>query len=43
MSSKLIEIKRGKDYFRFGDTHTDLKVSQKVIRAYLKSGNKLLL
>jgi protein phosphatase len=42
MSENLIEIKNGKRIIFVGDTHGDLEASQKVIRDYLKEGNKIV-
>lgn len=39
---KLIEIKKAKKVIFVGDTHGDLEASQKVIRNYLKEGNKIV-
>jgi len=40
--TKLIEIKRAKKIVFVGDTHGDLDASQKVIKDYLKEGNKIV-
>lgn len=40
--SKLIEVKDAKKIIFVGDTHGDLEASQKVIRDYLKPGNKIV-
>ena len=42
MEPKLIEIKKAKKIIFVGDTHGDLEVSQKVIKDYLKTGNKIV-
>lgn len=42
MEPKLIEIKKAKNIVFVGDTHGDLEVSQKVIKDYLKPGNKIV-
>ena len=42
MEPKLIEIKRAKKIIFVGDTHGDLEASQKVIKNYLKPGNKIV-
>lgn len=39
---KLIEIKKAKKVIFVGDTHGDLEASQKVIKDYLKGGNKIV-
>ena len=39
---KLIEIKKAKKVVFVGDTHGDLEASQKVIKDYLKPGNKIV-
>jgi len=39
---KLIEIKKAKRVIFVGDTHGDLEASQKVIKDYLKEGNKIV-
>ena len=39
---KLIEIRKAKKIIFVGDTHGDLDASQKVIRDYLKEGNKIV-
>ena len=39
---KLIEIKKAKKIIFVGDTHGDLEASQKVIKNYLKKGNKIV-
>jgi len=39
---KLIEIKTAKKIIFVGDTHGDLEASQKVIKDYLKEGNKIV-
>lgn len=39
---KLIKIKDTKKVIFIGDTHGDLEVSQKVVRDYLKPGNKIV-
>jgi len=39
---KLIEIKKVRKVIFVGDTHGDLEVSQKVIKDYLKPGNKIV-
>jgi protein phosphatase len=39
---KLIEIKKAKNVIFVGDTHGDLEASQKVIKDYLKEGNKIV-
>jgi protein phosphatase len=39
---KLIEIKNARKIIFVGDTHGDLEASQKVIRDYLKEGNKIV-
>jgi len=41
-SEKLIEIKKAKRVIFVGDTHGDLEASQKVIKNYLKPGNKII-
>ncbi len=41
-SRKLIEIKKAKKVIFVGDTHGDLEASQKVIKDYLKPGNKIV-
>jgi len=38
----LIEIKTAKKVIFVGDTHGDLEASQKIIRNYLKEGNKIV-
>jgi len=40
--SKLIKIKKAKKIIFVGDTHGDLEASQKVIKDYLKEGNKIV-
>ena len=40
--SELIEIKKAKKVIFVGDTHGDLEASQKVIKEYLKPGNKIV-
>jgi len=40
--SKLIEIKKAEKVIFVGDTHGDLEASQKVVKDYLKSGNKIV-
>ena len=42
MEQKLIEIKEAKKVVFVGDTHGDLEASQKVIKEYLKPGNKII-
>jgi len=42
MKEKLIEIKKAKKIIFVGDTHGNLEASQKVIRDYLKEGNKIV-
>jgi len=42
MKPKLIEIKKAEKIIFVGDTHGDLEVSQKVIKDYLKEGNKIV-
>jgi len=42
MNKKLIEIKEAKKIIFVGDTHGDLEASQKVIKDYLKPGNKIV-
>jgi len=39
---KLIEIKKARKVVFVGDTHGDLEASQKVIKNYLKEGNKIV-
>lgn len=39
---RLIEIKKAKKVVFVGDTHGDLEASQKVIKEYLKPGNKIV-
>jgi len=39
---KLIEIKKAKKIIFIGDTHGDLDASQKVVKDYLKEGNKIV-
>jgi len=39
---KLIEIKKTKKVVFAGDTHGDLKASQKVIKDYLKPENQIV-
>jgi len=39
---RLVEIKRAKRVIFIGDTHGDLEASQKVIKDYLKEGNKIV-
>ncbi len=39
---RLIEIKKAKKVVFVGDTHGDLEASQKVIKDYLKPGNKIV-
>jgi len=39
---KLIEVKKAKKVIFVGDTHGDLEASQKVIKGYLKPGNKIV-
>ncbi len=41
-SEKLIEIEKTKKVIFVGDTHGDLEASQKVIKEYLKPGNKII-
>jgi predicted phosphodiesterase len=41
-SEKLIEIKKAEKVVFVGDTHGDLEASQKVIKEYLKPGNKIV-
>lgn len=41
-NEKLIEIRQAKKIVFVGDTHGDLEISQKVIKEYLKSGNKII-
>jgi len=41
-NKKLIEIKKAKKVIFVGDTHGDLEASQKVIKDYLKPGNKIV-
>jgi len=42
MEQKLVEIKEAKKVVFVGDTHGDLEASQKVIKDYLKPGNKIV-
>jgi len=42
MEQKLVEIKEAKKIVFVGDTHGDLEASQKVIKNYLKLGNKIV-
>ena len=42
MNQKLVEIKEAKKVVFVGDTHGDLEASQKVIKEYLKPGNKII-
>ena len=42
MEQKLIEIEKTKKVVFAGDTHGDLEASQKVIKDYLKPGNKIV-
>jgi protein phosphatase len=42
MNKKLIEIKKAKKIIFVGDTHGDLEVSQKLIKEFLKPGNKIV-
>lgn len=42
MEPKLMEIKKADKIIFVGDTHGDLEVSQKVIKDYLKTGNKIV-
>jgi protein phosphatase len=42
MAQKLIEIQKAKKVIFVGDTHGDLEASQKVIKDYLKEGNKIV-
>jgi protein phosphatase len=42
MSENLIEIKNAKRIIFVGDTHGDLEASKKVIKNYLKEGNKIV-
>jgi predicted phosphodiesterase len=42
MNKKLIEIKKAKKIIFVGDTHGDLEASQKVIKEFLKPGNKIV-
>ena len=42
MEPRLIEIKEAKKVIFVGDTHGDFKASQKVIKDYLNSGNKIV-
>ena len=42
MEQKLVEIKEAKKIVFVGDTHGDLEASKKVIKDYLKSGNKIV-
>ncbi len=42
MRGKLIEIKKAKRVIFVGDTHGDFEASQKVIKNYLKLGNKIV-
>jgi len=42
MKQKLVEIKNAKMVVFVGDTHGDLEASQKVIKDYLKPGNKIV-
>jgi len=42
MNQKLVEIKEAKKVVFVGDTHGDLEASQKVIKNYLKEGNKIV-
>ena len=39
---KLIEIKKAEKVIFVGDTHGDLEASQKIIKDYLKEGNKIV-
>jgi protein phosphatase len=39
---RLIEIKKAKKIIFVGDTHGDLEASQKIIKEYLKPGNKIV-
>jgi predicted phosphodiesterase len=39
---KLIKIKNARKIILVGDTHGDLEASQKVIKSYLKKGNKIV-
>lgn len=41
-NKKLIKIKKAKKIIFVGDTHGDLEASQKIIRDYLKEGNKIV-
>jgi protein phosphatase len=41
-AEKLIEIQKAKKIIFVGDTHGDLEVSQKVIKEFLKPGNKIV-
>jgi protein phosphatase len=42
MNKKLIEIKKPKKVIFVGDTHGDLEASKKIIKNYLKDGNKIV-
>jgi len=42
MEERLVEIKGAKKVIFVGDTHGDLEASQKVIKEYLKPGNKII-
>ncbi len=42
MELKLIKIEKARKIVFVGDTHGDLEASQKVIREYLKAGNKIV-
>jgi protein phosphatase len=42
MAQKLIKIQKAKKVIFVGDTHGDLEASQKVIKDYLKEGNKIV-
>jgi protein phosphatase len=42
MNQNLIEIKNAKRIILVGDTHGDLEASQKVIKNFLKEGNKIV-
>jgi protein phosphatase len=42
MAQKLIKIQKAKKVIFVGDTHGDLDASQKVIKDYLKEGNKIV-
>jgi protein phosphatase len=42
MAQKLVKIQKAKKVIFVGDTHGDLEASQKVIKDYLKEGNKIV-